>query len=60
MNDDNPKSLGKYQGVEEIARGSMGAVYLGHDPYIDRAVAIKVAHAEHLNDREFCLEPTDF
>lgn len=30
----------------------MGTVYLGHDPYIDRAVAIKVAHAEQLNDEE--------
>ena len=30
----------------------MGTVYLGHDPYIDRAVAIKVAHAEQLSDEE--------
>lgn len=30
----------------------MGTVYLGHDPYIDRPVAIKVAHAEQLNDEE--------
>lgn len=30
----------------------MGTVYLGHDPYIDRQVAIKVAHAEQLNDEE--------
>lgn len=52
MSDDNPKSLGKYQVVEEIDRGSMGTVYLGHDPYIDRPVAIKVAHAEQLNDEE--------
>jgi len=52
MSDDRPKSLGKYQVVEEIDRGSMGTVYLGHDPYIDRPVAIKVAHAEQLNDEE--------
>jgi len=52
MSDDRPESLGKYQVVEEIDRGSMGTVYLGHDPYIDRAVAIKVAHAEQLADDE--------
>jgi len=52
MSDTIPNSLGKYQVVEEIDRGSMGTVYLGHDPYIDRPVAIKVAHAEQLNDEE--------
>ncbi|MGE0483337.1 MAG: protein kinase [Gammaproteobacteria bacterium] len=44
--------LGKYEVMREIGRGSMGTVYLGHDPYIDRQVAIKVAHAEQLNDEE--------
>lgn len=52
MSDAIPESLGKYQVVEEIDRGSMGTVYLGHDPYIDRPVAIKVAHPEQLNDDE--------
>ncbi|MGQ0657812.1 MAG: protein kinase domain-containing protein [Chromatiales bacterium] len=45
-----PKKLGKYEVLREISRGSMGTVYLGHDPYLDRQVAIKVAHAEQLND----------
>ena len=45
-----PKRLGKYEVESEINRGSMGIVYLGYDPYIDRAVAIKVALAESLND----------
>lgn len=45
-----PKKLGKYEIIEEIARGSMGVVYLGHDPYIDRKVAVKVALAEQLED----------
>ena len=45
-----PKRLGKYEVEKEINRGSMGIVYLGYDPYIDRAVAIKVALAESLND----------
>jgi serine/threonine protein kinase len=43
-------SLGKYEVRKEIGRGSMGIVYLGHDPYIDRPVAIKVALAEALGD----------
>ena len=41
-----PKRLGKYEVAEEIDRGSMGIVYLGYDPYVDRPVAIKVALAE--------------
>lgn len=43
-------SLGKYEVRHEISRGSMGIVYLGHDPYIDRPVAIKLALAESLGD----------
>ncbi|NNE36792.1 MAG: protein kinase, partial [Gammaproteobacteria bacterium] len=46
------KNLGKYEVLNEIDRGSMGIVYLGHDPYINRRVAIKVALAESLNDPE--------
>jgi eukaryotic-like serine/threonine-protein kinase len=47
-----PEKLGKYDVLAEIDRGSMGTVYLGHDPYIDRGVAIKVAHDEGLKDEE--------
>ena len=42
-------SLAKYQVIKAIGRGSMGTVYLGHDPFIDRPVAIKVADQERLN-----------
>ncbi len=52
MSDSPPHRLGKYEVIREINRGSMGTVYLGHDPYIDRPVAIKVAHAEQLNNEE--------
>ncbi len=50
--DNIPQKLGKYEVVCEISRGSMGIVYLGHDPFIDRSVAIKVALAESLKDPE--------
>jgi len=50
--DDIPKRLGKYEVIREIDRGSMGIVYLGHDPYTDRDVAIKVALSDLLTDPE--------
>lgn len=36
-----PATLGRYRIDGEIGRGSMGAVYLGHDPQIGRRVAVK-------------------
>jgi serine/threonine protein kinase len=45
-----PEKLGKYKVISEIDRGSMGIVYLGHDPYIDRSVALKIALADSLTD----------
>lgn len=47
-----PEKLGKYEVREEIDRGSMGVVYLGHDPYINRPVALKVAFLDSLHDPE--------
>lgn len=52
MSQNIPEKLGKYTVLEEIDRGSMGVVYLGHDPYIDRQVALKVAFLDELNDPE--------
>lgn len=46
------EKLGKYDVLGEIDRGSMGTVYLGHDPYTDSGVAIKVAHADALSNEE--------
>ena len=48
--DEKPERLGKYEVSSEIDRGSMGIVYLGHDPYADSPVAIKVALSELLTD----------
>ena len=44
------EQLGKYEVRSEIDRGSMGIVYLGHDPYVNREVALKVALADSLTD----------
>lgn len=52
MSQQIPQNLGKYEVRRELDRGSMGIVYLGHDPYIDRPVAIKVALAEFLTDSQ--------
>ena len=41
-------SLGKYQILKKIGAGNMASVYLGHDPFIDRPVAIKVASPDKL------------
>lgn len=41
-----PKKIGKYEVRSLIGRGAMGAVYLGHDPFIDRPVAIKVSEID--------------
>jgi serine/threonine protein kinase len=45
------QTIGKYDVIREIGRGAMGVVYLGHDPFADRQVALKVAHPESLQDQ---------
>lgn len=39
---DWPKQIGRFQILEEIARGGMGAVLRAHDPDLDRPLALKV------------------
>lgn len=44
----HPEKIGKYEVRGLIGRGAMGAVYLGHDPFIDRPVAIKVCASDKM------------
>ena len=41
-----PERIGKYAIVREVGVGSTGMVYLSHDPYYNRDVAIKVYHGD--------------
>ena len=42
------KQFGRYQVVEEIGAGAMGAVFKARDPMMDREVAVKTIHASAL------------
>jgi eukaryotic-like serine/threonine-protein kinase len=37
-----PEKIGKYSIIREVGRGTSGAVYLSHDPFYGRDVAIKL------------------
>ncbi len=37
-----PKTLGRFEIIEELDRGAMGVVYKGIDPKIERTIALKV------------------
>jgi serine/threonine protein kinase len=39
---------GRYNIVNRLGKGSMGEVFLAHDPHIDRKVALKVLQKDHL------------
>ena len=39
---ETPQKIGKYTIIREIGRGATSRVYLSHDPFTDRNVAIKV------------------
>jgi serine/threonine protein kinase len=39
-----PEKIGKYLIINEIGRGTTGTIYLSHDPYFRRDLAIKVYH----------------
>jgi eukaryotic-like serine/threonine-protein kinase len=47
-----PERIGKYYVIHEVGRGSTGTVYLSHDPFYGRDVAIKFYHATSSDDAE--------
>ncbi len=47
-----PCKIGKYDVVREISRGAMGMVYLGHDPFANLPVALKVANHHSLQQSD--------
>ncbi|MBI2306863.1 MAG: protein kinase [Rhodocyclales bacterium] len=47
-----PDRIGKYEVVGELGQGATATVYLGHDPFAQRDVAIKLGFPEALKDSE--------
>jgi serine/threonine protein kinase len=47
-----PEKIGKYVIVNEVGRGSTGIVYLSHDPFYGRDVAIKVYNLDAGGDED--------
>ena len=48
----HPSALGRYRISKVLGHGGMGVVYEGHDPQIDRRVAIKTIAIGALSDEE--------
>ena len=47
---DTKPTLGRYEVIDELGRGSMGIVYKGEDPKIHRTVAIKTVRISDFDD----------
>ncbi|NNC66335.1 MAG: serine/threonine protein kinase, partial [Gammaproteobacteria bacterium] len=47
-----PERIGKYVIIKEVGQGSTGRVFLSHDPYYGRDVAIKVYNIESEDDEQ--------
>jgi serine/threonine-protein kinase len=51
------QTIGKYRILSPLGSGGFGSVYLAEDTWIDKKVAIKVPHKQHLDFGELLKEP---
>src|SRR4051812_481752 len=51
------QTIGKYRILSPLGSGGFGSVYLAEDTWIDKKVAIKVPHKQHLDFTEMLREP---
>jgi serine/threonine-protein kinase len=51
------QTIGKYRILSALGSGGFGSVYLAEDTWIDKKVAIKVPHKQHLDVVEMLKEP---
>ncbi len=47
---DIPKKIGRYDIIDLVGRGGMGVLYRGHDPSLERDVAVKMMHIDFTRD----------
>jgi len=52
-NESIPKRIGKYEIINKVGQGSSGCVYLSHDPYYGRDVAIKLYNVESDDSQKY-------
>ncbi len=46
-------NFGRYQIISELGKGSMGVVYLAHDPHINRKIALKALREDRLTSDDY-------
>jgi serine/threonine-protein kinase len=51
------QTIGKYRILSPLGSGGFGTVFLAEDTWIDKRVAIKVPHRQHLDFAEMVKEP---
>jgi eukaryotic-like serine/threonine-protein kinase len=52
MSQEPPSTIGKYEVIRELGRGATSRVYLAHDPFANRDVAIKLFYPENPQDQQ--------